>query len=62
MEKKLIFIENEDGLLFRGVAPGLPDERWDLEKRAFVPYDGGPKPVGWGEKISAERALELMAL
>lgn len=61
MTKILIFIENVEGLLFRGVAPGLPEERWSAKVGKFVPYHDGPKPEGWGEKIDETRARELMA-
>lgn len=57
---ELIYIENNEGLLFKGVAPGLPDERWSDKDKAFVKYDGGPKPEGWGTKISAAEAMKIM--
>lgn len=58
----MIYIENDDGVLFRGTAPGLPKEVWRPKERRFVPYNGGPKPEGWGTRITEARALELMGV
>lgn len=56
----MIFIENE-GALFRGSSRSLPREVWHPAERRFVPYTGTvPKPIEWGDEISAAEAINMM--
>ena len=48
-----ILIEN-DGAIFRGSSVSFPSEVWDLARQKWVTYRGTvPKPVQWGNVISA---------
>lgn len=59
-EENMMFIESEDGGLFKGYHRGAPALIWNGSE--FVPYKGSvPKPEGWGEEIDEERAKALMA-
>lgn len=55
-----VLIENE-GALFRGPAPGLPQEVWS-PPRGWRPYDvaGQQEPIEWGSEIGEAEALALM--
>jgi len=56
------YVENE-GALFRikGPSNAFPDEVWSAKEKRFIPYAGEvPKPMGWGDDISAEEAEEMM--
>ena len=54
----MIYIENE-GALFQGVSRGWPEKIWSERQKKWLPYNGNvPKPVDWGEKISAKEASE----
>lgn len=55
-----VYIE-EDGVLYRGVARAWPDEVWNAQAGAFLPYKGGtPKPTDWGEVIDDAAAEAIM--
>jgi len=56
----MMYIESEDGGLFRGFHRGAPAQIWNAERKAFVPYEGGLKPEGWGAEIEEARAREIM--
>ena len=48
-----ILIEN-DGAIFRGTSVSFPREVWNLARQEWVAYTGAvPKPVQWGNVISA---------
>jgi hypothetical protein len=55
-----VLIENE-GALFRGPARGAPAEVW-FPHQGWRPYALAhePKPISWGDEITAPQALALM--
>jgi hypothetical protein len=54
------YIENE-GALFRGPSRSFPKEVWNPDTRKFEPYAGvTPKPIEWGDEISAAEAINMM--
>lgn len=61
VDGKLLYIEHE-GALFRGPARGVAVEVWNPLEKKFTPYKlaGQPKPVDWGEIISAAEAQRFM--
>lgn len=57
----MVFIEN-DGVLFRGPARGVPQEVWNAAERRFEPYRGAgqPRDVSWGSVIDEAEAQRMM--
>lgn len=53
-----ILIENE-GALFRGPGRGNPVEVW-FSPQGWTAYEGGPKPVEWGNIVDEDEAGALM--
>ena len=55
-----ILIENE-GAIFRGSSVSFPCDVWHLSKQRWVTYRGTvPKPIEWGNVISAIDAACFM--
>jgi hypothetical protein len=56
----MIYIENE-GVLFRGLSRSFPKEVWGHKTHTWHPYTGSvPKPIEWGDEISAAEAINTM--
>ncbi len=54
------YIEN-DGALFRGFTKAYPEEVYDFKAKAWNAYTGStPKPIDWGEYITADQAEAMM--
>jgi hypothetical protein len=57
----MIYIENE-GALFRGGSRANPAEVYDFKAKEWSAYTGKvPKPIEWGDIISADEAEQMMA-
>jgi len=59
---KLVYIEHEGGL-FRGVSQDNPSKVWYPETgwRPYKYYGGDAVPQHWGDKVSEDTAMEMMA-
>jgi hypothetical protein len=61
-EQKYVYVENDDGVLFRGASEYRPTEFWDPKTDTWHPW-GGQDPVRqhWADEITEDQAKKRMA-